>query len=289
VFHRQRKRRSVCVAQNSVCNFREIGDDNVMPQFERYIGIDYSGAKTPTESLPGLRVYASDWVMPPREVPPPPSPRKHWTRRGLAEWLVAQLSGDKPMLVGIDHGFSFPLAYFEKHQLAHDWPKFLDDFQKHWPTDAEHTYVDFVRDGLNGNGAARSGNSRWRRLTELRAGSAKSVFHFDCQGSVAKSTHAGLPWLRFIRQRCGDRVHFWPFDGWEISAGRSVLVEVYPALWMRQFPAENRTEDQHAAFSVASWLRSADMDGKLVGFFNPPLEPQARTQAKIEGWILGVI
>ncbi len=175
-----------------------------MPQFERYIGIDYSGAKTPTESLRGLRVYAADWVMPPREVPPPPSPRKYWTRRGLAEWLVAQLSGGKPMLVGIDHGFSFPLAYFEKHQLAHDWPKFLDDFQKHWPTDAEHTYVDFVRDGFNGNGAARAGNSRWRRLTELRAGSAKSVFHFDCQGSVAKSTHAGLPWLRFIRQRCGD-------------------------------------------------------------------------------------
>jgi hypothetical protein len=258
-----------------------------MPQFERYIGIDYSGAKTPTESLRGLRVYSADWVMPPREVPPPPSPRKYWTRRGLAEWLVAQLSGGKPMLVGIDHGFSFPLPYFEKHRLAQAWPKFLDDFHKHWPTD-EDIYVDFVRDGLNGNGGARQGNSRWRRLTELRAGSAKSVFHFDCQGSVAKSTHAGLPWLRFIRERCGDRVHFWPFDGWEIPAGRSVLAEVYPSVWMRQFPADDRTDDQHAAYSVAAWLRGADADGSLSGFFNPPLEPQERTQAQIEGWILGV-
>lgn len=258
-----------------------------MPQFERYIGIDYSGAKTPTESLPGLRVYAADWVMPPREILPPPSPRKYWTRRGLAEWLGAQLSGDKPTLVGIDHGFSFPLAYFEKHRLAHDWPEFLDDFQKHWPTD-EDIYVDFVRDGFNGNGAARQGNSRWRRLTELRAGSAKSVFHFDCQGSVAKSTHAGLPWLRFIRERCGDRVHFWPFDGWQIPAGRSVVAEVYPALWMRKIPADDRTDDQHAAFPVASWLRGADADGSLPGYFNPPLQPQERTQAKIEGWILGV-
>jgi hypothetical protein len=41
------------------------------------------------------------------------------------------------------------------------------------------------------------GNARWRRLTEERAGSAKSVFHFDVQGLVAKSTHAGIPWLRF--------------------------------------------------------------------------------------------
>jgi hypothetical protein len=45
---------------------------------------------------------------------------------------------------------------------------------------------------------ARSGNSRWRRLTELRARSAKSVFHFDVQGSIAKSAHTGIPWLRYI-------------------------------------------------------------------------------------------
>lgn len=119
---------SVFLTQNLSCDSREVDDDNVMPQFERYIGIDYSGAKTPTESLSGLRVSAADWVMPPREVPPPPSPRKHWTRRGLAEWLVAELSGGKPTLAGIDHGFSFPLAYFEKHRLARDWPTFLDDF-----------------------------------------------------------------------------------------------------------------------------------------------------------------
>ena len=29
-----------------------------MPTFSRYIGIDYSGAKTPTASVKGLRVYA---------------------------------------------------------------------------------------------------------------------------------------------------------------------------------------------------------------------------------------
>lgn len=89
--------------------------------------------------------------------------------------------------------------YFEAHHLLLDWPTFLDDFQRHWPTD-EDIYVDFVREGAIGNGVARNGNARWRRLTEERARGAKSVFHFDVQGSVAKSTHAGIPWLRFIRQ-----------------------------------------------------------------------------------------
>jgi hypothetical protein len=259
-----------------------------MRTFARTIGIDYSGAQTPTASLSGLRVYLANGDEDPAEVPPPPSPRKYWTRKGIAEWLVERLADDVPTLVGIDHGFSFPLRYFEVHGLLPDWPGFLDDFQQHWPTDQDHIYVDFVRDGLHGNGAARTGNARWRRRTEERAGRAKSVFHFDVQGSVAKSTHAGIPWLRFIRQRLGARVHFWPFDGWDIPVGRSAIAEVYPALWSRGFARDSRTQDQHDAFSIAAWLSRADRDDSLVAFLKPDLTPSERTVAQVEGWILGV-
>ena len=58
-----------------------------MIAFARYIGIDYSGAQTPSASLKGLRVYLAEVDTPPIEVAPPPSPRKYWTRRGIAEWL----------------------------------------------------------------------------------------------------------------------------------------------------------------------------------------------------------
>jgi hypothetical protein len=258
------------------------------PSFERYIGIDYSGAQTPSSSLKGLRVYVADCTVPPQEVQPPASPRKYWTRRGIAEWLVERLSEELPTLVGIDHGFSFPLAYFEKHGLPLDWPSFLDDFQKHWPTD-EDIYVDFVCEGVTGNGSARSGNSRWRRVTELRARSAKSVFQFKVQGQVAMSTHAGIPWLRYIRQHIKDRVHFWPFDSWSVPPGRSVVAEVYPALWSRTFPSAGRTPDQQDAFAIAKWFQRADSDGSLEKFFCPELEPQDRKTAEVEGWILGVL
>jgi hypothetical protein len=256
------------------------------PAFERYIGIDYSGAQTPSSSLKGLRVYAADRSTVPQEVQPPVSPRKYWTRRGIAEWLVQNLSEGPPTLVGIDHGFSFPLQYFEQHGLTLDWSSFLDDFQRHWPTD-EDIYVDFVRDGSSGKGAARSGNSRWRRLTELRARTAKSVFQFDVQGSVAKSTHAGIPWLRYIRQRIKDRVHFWPFDGWSVPPNRSVVAEVYPAIWSRTFPSAGRTPDQQDAFATAKWLQRVDSDGSLEKFFCPEIEPHERKRAESEGWILG--
>jgi hypothetical protein len=258
-----------------------------MTAFARYVGIDYSGAETPRSSLPGLRVYVAEGGLP-IEVPPPPSPRKYWTRRVIAEWLVEKLSEPTPTLVGIDHGFSFPLRYFEVNHLKPEWPAFLDDFRRHWPTDDDNIYVDFVRDGIAGDGAARIYSSLWRRLTEQRAGSPKSVFHFDVPGSVAKSTHAGIPWLLFIRRRLGARVHFWPFDGWDVPAGRSVIAEVYPRIWSGSFAPEGRTPDQHDAYSVARWLSLADHRGTLAEFLNPALTPSERTLAGVEGWILGV-
>jgi hypothetical protein len=260
----------------------------MMPAFARTIGIDYSGAETPTASLKGLRVYLAEGNAPPIEEPPPPSPRKYWTRKGIAAWLVETLRDGPPTLVGIDHGFSFPEAYFDAHRLSKDWFEFLDDFHRHWPTDGDGTSVQHVRAGSAGNGAARKGESNWRRLTERRAGAAKSVFHFDVQGSVAKSTHAGIPWLRFIRQQLGPRVHFWPFDGWEIPQGKSAIAEVYPALWKHCFSTTNLTGDQHDAFAVAAWLSQADRDGSLPGFLQPDLAPQEKIIAQTEGWILGV-
>jgi hypothetical protein len=255
--------------------------------FKSYISIDYSGAETPIASNKHLRIYQADDLTGPKEIEPPPSARKYWTRRGIAEWLVVKPTEGPPTLVGIDHGFSFPLRYFEQYGLPHNWPLFLDDFQRHWPTNEDNTYVDFVRDGNCGNCAARSGDATWRPITELRS-RAKSVFHFDVPGSVAKSTHAGLPWLRHLRNHTTEQVHFWPFEGWESPAGKSVVAEVYPALWSHSFPRENRNSDQHDAYSTAEWLRRGDLDDILDGLFHPSPLPHERKIAEIEGWILGV-
>ena len=75
--------------------------------FDKFIGIDYSGAQTPTASLKGLRVYLAEGAGPPEEVHPPPSPRKYRTRKVVARWLVECLSGYLPTLVGVNHCFPF--------------------------------------------------------------------------------------------------------------------------------------------------------------------------------------
>lgn len=260
------------------------------PRFERYIGIDYSGARTPSVGLTGIRVYAVDARnrrLEPAEITPPAGTRKHWSRRALADWLVEVLGEVPPTLVGIDHGFSFPMRYFEELGVPGDWTMFLRDFQRHWPTDAPDMYVDFIREGVAGAGAARSGSAKWRRLADVRA-RAKSVFHFDVPGSVAKSTHAGLPWLLHLREQLGARVHFWPFDGWEAPAGRSLVVEAYPSQWSAGYPRGDRTPDQHDAYATAAWMRDTDADGRLAHYLKPDLTPEERETAEVEGWILGV-
>jgi hypothetical protein len=201
-----------------------------MPLFNRYIGIDYSGAETAESSLKAIRLYGANPSSEPDEVLPPTGPRKYWSRRALADWLLEQLCGGVPAIVGIDHAFSFPLAYFKRHGLALDWPGFLNEFRSHCPTDEPHTYVDFVRDGMAGCWSKVTGEPSWLRLTEQWTASAKSVFQFEVQGAVAKATYAGLPWLRYLRRELGGKVHFWPFDGWDVPHGRSVLAEVYPSL-----------------------------------------------------------
>ena len=36
--------------------------------------------------------------------------------------------GGHPTIFGIDHGFSFPIEYFDRYCLPRDWPNFLVDF-----------------------------------------------------------------------------------------------------------------------------------------------------------------
>lgn len=267
-----------------------------MSSFDSYIGIDYSGAQAPTSRLPGLQVFiAVPGARPVKRHSPALSnntQRCNWTRKEIAADLLVRARGGERFLAGIDHGFSFPNAYFMRYQLQ-TWPEFLADYVKHWPTDGDHVYVDFVRDGnLERRGGPAPG-LRVGKPTEFRrcerwTSSAKSVFQFDVQGAVAKSTHAGIPWLKFLRDQVADRIHFWPFDGWEPVPGKAVIAEVYPSIFRKRFDPQGRSADEQDAYATARWLSEMDACAILPRYFSPPLADTERAIAEREGWILGV-
>ncbi len=124
--------------------------------FSRYIGIDYSGAQTPTSRLRGLQVYVAAGGQPQRIAPPAPQ-ATNWTRQEVAEWLIGEIRSGQRLIAGIDHGFSLPRSYFQRYGLK-EWVHFLEDFAHHWPTDEPNTYVDFIRNSKDGP-PARTGQS----------------------------------------------------------------------------------------------------------------------------------
>ncbi len=259
-------------------------------KFDRYIGIDYSGAGTPASRSKALQVYESRQEAEPSPVSSPSSTAKshrNWCRREIASWLLNQAHQDMTFIAGIDHGFSFPISYFKRYKLQ-SWTQFLDDFVQHWPTDQDHIPVNSIRRQHRGSASKRTGSNKDFRLTEKWSSSAKSVFQFDIQGSVAMSTHAGIPWLLRIKNDLNDRLHFWPFDGWNPPAGKSVVAEIYPSIFRNRYPRHNRTCDQQDAYSVSRWLSETCRGGFLNRYFDPPLTNEERALADLEGWILGI-
>jgi hypothetical protein len=109
------------------------------------------------------------------------------------------------------------------------------------------------------------------------------VFQLDGQGTVGKSTHAGIPWLKWLRDELGDAVHFWPFDGWAPPAGKAVIAEVYPSIFRDRYKREDRSGDEQDAYATARWMSEMSERGALGGCFDPPLAPAERAVAALEG------
>lgn len=253
--------------------------------FDLYIGIDYSGAKTPKSRLQGLQVFIAKDGQPECVKSPyvPLGYDWNWCRDEIAEWLIKLAQNDKKFIAGIDHGFSLPQSYFQRYGIE-SWDEFLPDFTKHWPTDEPRTSVDSIRN----KNPQRIGNKDEFRLCELWTSSAKSCFHFDIQGQVAKSTHAGIPFLWQIRKKLGNLIHFWPFDGWNVPEGKSIIAEIYPSIFRSRYEWDGRTSHEQDAFATARWLKETCERGFLARYFEPPLTRRERAIAILEGWILGI-
>ena len=251
--------------------------------FEQFVGIDYSGAGKAGSRQRGIQVYTATNSKRPEQVFCKPDSKTAWSRTSLCDWLDDLLHSPQRKIIGIDHGFSFPQSYFQRHGLR-TWDAFLRDFVEHWPTDHSAATVEEFR-----KGNPRSGEDTDMRITDRWAPGAKSVFQFDVQGSVAKSTHAGLPFLYRLRKRYRRRLHFWPFDGWTPALSKSLIGEVFPSLFRKRYPRQNRTVDQQDAFSVCSWFRDMQKMNRLSFYFDPAITDAQRRTARREGWILGVV
>lgn len=253
-------------------------------RFDRYVGVDYSGRGSHNKRTSAIQIFESSSntgevqrINPTRFV--------NWSRSLLSERLIELLSGEERVIVGLDHGFSFPAAFLDAKGLG-DWRQAREGVARAFagPTIAEPAREEWTR-GIE--------NPSPLRLTERWTSSAGSVLAFQRrQGNVALSTHAGILHLHHILARLKQQDHrpfVWPFDGWALPASGCVIAEVYPSLFSRRFLEEAPSHpDQRDAWSVARWLQWVDAEALWSRYTDPPLSHAEGQQARREGWILGV-
>lgn len=263
-----------------------------MTSFEHFVAIDYSGAGAPTAGNPGIAVWemAADDDAPRIIQDPKRGRRTHWSRSNLHEWICDVVAAQSPRtLIGIDHGFSWPVAAMDavKQRTWEDWLGYMNEKWGRLRSEP----ISSAKAALSFEQFARADATRSDlRLTEKFSSSAKSVFNFNGAG-VALSTLAGLPWLDELRRKHREHVHFWPFDHWEPASKKHCIVEIYPSLFSRRYPRPDGviTQHPHDAAATCQWMKEAQQNGWLPSFFSPFLSEGHREQARREGWILGIL
>lgn len=234
--------------------------------FDRFVGIDWSGAKGVRHRGIAVAVATAGDSAPVLVAPPSPA---GWARGEVAAFLEG-LPGR--VLAGFDFSFAPPFvargAYLPGLETADDGPGF-------WAhVDALSDDADFGAAGFMAGPArphfwmgaadgAKADFLHWR-VCEQRfnaGGGGKASTLFDCVGAaqVAKASFAGMRVLH--RLRGGYAV--WPFD----AAGERTVVEIYGRAMLRQAGGRGLKIREVAALNLAlAALGSAPVEDR--GPFN---------------------
>jgi hypothetical protein len=220
-------------------------------RFDRFVGIDWSGAKGARH--PSVQVaVANAGDAPPQLVLPPSGV---WSRAGVRDWL-ADLDGD--VLVGIDAGFGFAAGPGFDIPARSLWAE-IDAVCAGDPDLGGHGFIAHRRDAFwlgaaDGPRAARA----HLRVTEAvyaasRLGQPTSNFVLLGASQVGKATLAAM---RLLHRQPHP---VWPFD--PVPDAGPLLLEIYAQAFARMAGTRGKIRDR------------AHLDAALAVFGSRPLPP----------------
>ncbi len=288
--------------------------------FEKYIGIDWSGASGPY--LKKLQVAACDpgeslpkIVLPPRG--------KYWRRDDLIDWIIREAK-HRRILVGADFAFAYPYcdesAYFPKHPASPESPqalwKKIDSICKGEPSfyagpfykDRGTPFSEYLC--YQTYRGAHFDSNRLRRTEqacELVGTRPTSVFKCVGPDQVGSGSASGMRVLHFLAANHSRTISIWPFDS--VSESKSTLVEIFPRLFfalagknsrqwrvddivnavLRYFGSEPLTQgattiSEDEADAIVSAVALRTLSSRMDVWYPQSLDEEIR---RFEGWILG--
>ena len=235
-----------------------------MKNFDKYIGIDWSGAKSDPQKDLSVCVAEAGKDCPYKQ--PPPHGGKNWSRYDLYEWLL-QESQEKSILVGIDFSFAYPImddfcnecGYFpeypESPEKVHELWALIDEKnadQENFYGGGIYNHPDLGRYYKFERWKERDRYSSRMRMTEkvarlaIRTRSSSTCVRgtnewvelfsmpepsptFACHGpaNVGTGSLAGMRLLHHL----SDKAHIWPFDVGSTENHNLWVVEIFPSYY----------------------------------------------------------
>lgn len=209
--------------------------------FDRFIGIDWSGAQNRQQKGIAVFTAASGGAVPERVTAPG---GQNWSRQDVLDYLI-HISETQRVLAGIDFAFAYPVSdsqgrlcnyfpgYEDSPETAHDLWSLIDSVNE----DRPHLYGGGIwahpRLGAYYTTHKSPRGHLYelrRRRTELEARSVKSpspTFKCNGQDNVGTGSLAGMRLLH----RLSETAHIWPFDKAETASRPLHLVEIFPSYY----------------------------------------------------------
>lgn len=290
-----------------------------MRNFDQFIGIDWSGAKTPIVNKAISVSITEQGTTPPRLINGP------WSRQKIADWIIGLSKTHRRILIGVDCNFGYATPIIQKQfgaQATHKdlWlgvervckstPNFFA--QAFW-SDPQYAPYFWV------SGKRREGFDMPKRQTEVlcaTAGFGKPESPFKLIGAkqVGKGGLSGMLMAQYLKQALGDAIAFWPFEMDLAHKANIVVTEIYPRQFLMRSGhgltkirhledlnqtlaflntdpyAANASLSDHDTDSLASaaGLRylCGNKDNMPKGVSHPPI--MSYNAQHLEGWIFGV-
>jgi hypothetical protein len=285
-------------------------------EFDEYIGIDWSGAKSPQQSYSIALATCSKYD---NKAPAPVS--KKLSRTDVYNLIIEKLKGDKRVLIGIDCNFGYA-ASVAKKQLGE-----AVNYRQLWEAvdSANAAHKNFFA----GNTWSTSDFAEYfwtqgkqpdwfnpkvlRRHTETAAaeqglGIPESPFKLIGAKQVGKGGLAGMRLLHRLKNTYGDKIAVWPFEASLIASAQVVVTEIYPRLFIKHAGfGNNKVRDINnlneilTHFSCKPFVQNEPLNDHLSDAIiataglrwycnhKTPLSVEIAMQAMtLEGWIFGV-
>ena len=236
--------------------------------FERFVAIDWSGARGPAyDGIAVVQCYAGEAA--PRIVPPPGTGR--WRRSDVLAWMLAEIQSGAATLFGFDFAFSLPFcdrnAYLPGSAYPPQTPaelwRCVDDLciQGHDFYAGELASLSELRGFFWRGGKRPAGFDERLRVTDqvcrdAGLGRPQSVFKLIGAAQVGKGSLAGMRFLFALRRAVGDGVSIWPFDG--VATGVHVCCEIYLGLFAARGGGRGKIRDDVMLSSILARLGCGD-------------------------------